>query len=184
MATTQYRVALSSALLLALSISGWGIGADTTKAYTQPVVPFSKSKVEREQRPGLRDLVTTYFTGEVIVSGKYKQLKQDPTGHQSTQLCFDPSPESSRLLPREGSDRYKWFCFNNQEEAQKLLQIPERLLTDGAICAYGGEATVQISDYRIYSSLSGIDSAKLDKVLAVAAPKATTCEEFNKRFKW
>ncbi|HBB33244.1 MAG TPA: hypothetical protein DDZ80_25860 [Cyanobacteria bacterium UBA8803] len=74
------------------------------------------------------------FRGEVTVRGTYRtEIDNQP--------CFFVDEASASKLPRFiRDDRNTWFCFNNAEEAKKIL---------GGLNAESKNVTIAINDYQI-----------------------------------
>lgn len=81
---------------------------------------------------------------------------------RSEELCFYPDSASADRLPRFPNDvRTSWFCFTNQEEAQRLL---------GALPA-SGEATIVVDElFYIYQHTDVHNRARLSRVIGPAPP--------------
>jgi len=91
-------------------------------------------------------------------------------------VCFYPSPESAKLLPRPKSDtRLAWFCLTNKENSKKILNIPKR--ESKSNCGYTGQATVQVMEYTPYlDEGDGFDTALLKSANNITKPKVLPCK--------
>jgi hypothetical protein len=99
------------------------------------------------------------FAGELVVSGTYRALYDDP---EPSLICFHVDAESAERIPRMLHDeRNVWFCFENEAEAERLLGPP----------GTPGTATVEISDYRTVRQFTdAYDTARLLRVIERVEP--------------
>lgn len=128
-------------------------------------------------------LTALLFAGECMaesglaLSGRF-EYRNDPTSLEMLGglVCFYPSAESAQLLPRPQTDmRLAWFCFTNDMESKKLLDIPREAKEGG--CGYTGEATVQVTKYTLHAGEGdGFDTATLQAASNIPQPRTLPCE--------
>ena len=118
----------------------------------------------------------SYAEDQIKITGSYTYR----TDEQSQEIigdlaCFTPDSASKKLIPRQENDRRDvWFCFNNSEQALKLLKVKSELNNK---CGYEAEAKVIIKDYKVYSGEGdGFDTANLVSVTTVAPQKIISCD--------
>lgn len=113
----------------------------------------------------------------LTLSGRFEH-RTDPESLDMYQnlVCFYPSPESAKLLPRPENDgRLAWFCFKNDEASKTLLGIPQKEVKNS--CGYEGEAIVQVEKYAAYlGEGDGFDVALLQSASNISELKSLPCE--------
>ena len=128
-------------------------------------------------------LAALFLAGEcmaqssLILTGRF-EYRTDPTSLEMLDnlVCFYPSPEFAKSLPRPKNDtRLAWFCFTNEEISKRLLGIPREGAKSG--CGYTGQATVQVVEYVPYlGEGGGFDTALLQSASSVSKAEAMPCE--------
>lgn len=90
-------------------------------------------------------------------------------------VCFYPSGESTKLIPREQSDqRMAWFCFSDSKAAQRLLNIPTPSPKGG--CGSAAMAKVVVTDYVVdLRETAAFDVARLVRVVSSQPPGKVAC---------
>jgi hypothetical protein len=87
------------------------------------------------------------FEGAIDLTGEIRPHPADP---ESDAVCFFPDDASARRLPRlAGDERYPWMCFENGEEARRLLP-PE---------SEGGALSVTVENFLYAFSYSDVHNA-------------------------
>jgi len=135
-------------------------------------VPFVKNTIQDPEESGS----VISYTGQVVVSGDYSVDNQ--TGGEedlfSGILCFNVDEQSSSKIPRiDGDERSPWFCFNNQNEAKRELNIDN----SKNVCTVSGHAQIVIQDYDEFMTASeGSDSTKLKQVISLGTPTVKLCD--------
>lgn len=116
-----------------------------------------------------------YYTGEVVVSGQYLQDRGDELLGDT--LCFTPDKATAGLIPREkGDTRSAWFCFDPQNKARAMLNIPGKPAKGQ--CGYKGKATLRIGHYVVNTEQSDVhDTAQLMQVVTASKPEPVACEQ-------
>jgi hypothetical protein len=112
----------------------------------------------------------------LTLTGRF-ELRTDPTSLEMLGgfVCFYPSTESAKFLPRPQTDvRLAWLCFTNEVESKKLLGIPAESERGG--CGYTGQATVQVMKYTPYlGEGDGFDTAHLEAASRISKAKPGPC---------
>ena len=121
---------------------------------------------------------TAAAAASLTVEGRFERL----TDAESMEMlggavCFYPSEQSSKLLPRPASDlRLPWFCFTNTRQAMRLLAVPPSA-SKGIACGHRGNATLRVADYVVYRlEGSGFDTARLLAVHRKSAVEPIPCD--------
>jgi len=113
----------------------------------------------------------------LALSGRFEH-RTDPASLEMLGglVCFYPSPESAKLLPRPPSDtRLAWFCFTNTENARKRLGIPGKAAKGG--CGYAGQATVRVVKYTPYlGEGDDFDTALLQSASHISKTAVIPCQ--------
>jgi|SRR6185369_11629005 len=90
-----------------------------------------------------------HYVGELVLDGVYSYYgpKDEVIADQ---VCFYPTKEFTRFIPRESNDHRKaWFCFRNTSKAKTLFAVDTRLFDDPTVCSVNGAATVRITNYMV-----------------------------------
>lgn len=133
-------------------------------------------------RAAITLLVFFLFAGECLagssltLTGRYEyRTDSESLEMLGSLVCFHPSSNSAKLLPRPKSDkRLAWFCFKNEAQSKELLGIPAQ--KNAADCGVTGEATIRVNEYAAYiDEGDGFDTALLQSVSSRAQPKALPC---------
>lgn len=121
--------------------------------------------------------LSSLATSTIVVSGRY-EYRTDPESREmlGNLVCFFPSEESAKQLPRRVSDRrLVWFCFRNEKRSKSLLAIPKQ--STPASCGLEGDAKVTITDYHVYlGEGDGFDTATLKSVGSLGTSKVLSCQ--------
>jgi hypothetical protein len=91
-------------------------------------------------------------------------------------VCFIPSPQSAKLLPRSKSDeRAPWLCFSNHAESKTLLGI--QAPKGKGNCGATGNATIRVGEYVAVNSDGSCqyDTARLQAVIRKSKQRAIPC---------
>lgn len=104
------------------------------------------------------------YQGRVVFSGNYIEYGSD--GMMPKKLCFEPDFDSGSQVPRpNGNVRQVWFCFDNQEEAKKMLEIDESVFNK-SVSEISGKAVILVTDYKLQTQETDTpDTAKIEKVV-------------------
>lgn len=96
--------------------------------------------------------------GTVVLSGEYIDYHPVPVLSDPDSPCFRPDDESARQLPRfPGDERGAWLCFDNADEALRVLGVPT---------SDGERITVEISRYSYaHVPRDDVNMATLSRVL-------------------
>ncbi|WP_225765075.1 hypothetical protein [Stenotrophomonas sp. Marseille-Q4652] len=111
------------------------------------------------------------------------EFRYQPSSLEGEQICFYPDPAGQQSILRAikmSADQYGhdvWFCFNDTEEAAKLLGVSLKLAP--TVCGFEGRASVSVSGYLPnLEEGDAVDLASLDAVGSVTGVKAIAeCEE-------
>lgn len=100
--------------------------------------------------------------GEVELTGR---VRPHPDSPELDALCLFPDSASADRLPVfPGESRYSWLCFENHEEAERMLAgIPP-----------GGEARVRIDRYRY--TFVPTDAYNTARLVRLAGPGGAAAE--------
>lgn len=112
-----------------------------------------------------------YFRGKIVVSG---EIHIDPNDEfQGGMLCMSVDKATSHLIPRVGDPRSAWFCFENMEDATRMLKIDSARIANECLT---GNVTVEIADYRQDTNESEVsDFAKLVRIIKATSYKYGKC---------
>lgn len=114
------------------------------------------------------------YSGNITVTGRFERRTDDEM--IGDVLCFFPEGKTANLIPRGKNDkRIPWFCFENQINAQTLLQVggvPKK-----GSCGFSGRATVAVSSYVVdLTETETYDRAHLDRVVSTSKPRKIKCD--------
>lgn len=111
---------------------------------------------------------------ELILNGKYEyRTDSESLDYLGDVVCYFPDKEAAELLKRpDKSKRLVWFCFDQNNEAKKALNVPKKKINH---CGFTGFASVKIANYKDYGGFQA-DTAKLEEVLSLGKVAEIPCK--------